>query len=350
MFPRDEDLSGTTVKIIDIDGNEQCAQTYDSPAAVGTGENPPSVGSNKYFDYDCLGLLNYHVASKVRFERLAGKVSVVQVGLLYACTCYQTFFVGSDLSSTAVTVVVGNPVKTTFTLLDYVSLLFGTMDGTTHCGNLTPSSFVFRDADTFTDIAIGSVAATGTTAEISFDPDETHGGAHSLNLYAILNGVERLLFSNIEVTVETTTITGGTAVTGEVAVKSDCAFTKFIEQVEEPVVKDFKVTIPLPDDTVSNTTSNKNFCDKVLHLFYNGTEIPFNYTFKTLTVEKVGPYIAFFEVKEYPGIRTADIEFFVSESEFLIESPNTKDSDTSTTNSAKETEVAIESNKDFTQN
>jgi len=172
-----------------------------------------------------------------------------------------------------------------------------------------------------------------------------------------LNGVERLLFSNIEVTVETTTITGGTAVTGEVAVKSDCAFTKFIEQVEEPVVKDFKVTIPLPDDTVSNTTSNKNFCDKVLHLFYNGTEIPFNYTFKTLTVEKVGPYIAFFEVKEYPGIRTADIEFFVSEPEFLIESPNTKDSDTSiensdtsTTNSAKETEVAIESNKDFTQN
>ena len=82
--------------------------------------------------------------------------------------CTVNSFVGSALSSTAITVVVGSPVTATFTVVDYVSSLFGNMDGTTYCGNLTPSSFVFRNAGTLTDIAIGTVTATGTTASISF--------------------------------------------------------------------------------------------------------------------------------------------------------------------------------------
>ena len=112
------------------------------------------------------------------------------------------YFIGSALTSTAITVFVGTPVSETFTIKDDVSSLFGIKDGTTYCGNLASlATYVFRDAGTATDIIIGTVTATGTTASISFDPDITQGGIHNLDLFAILNGVESLLFSNIVVTV-----------------------------------------------------------------------------------------------------------------------------------------------------
>jgi len=78
MLPRAEDLSGLVVKIIDTDGNEQCTHTFNSPANDGT---------KKFFEYDCDGRLHNHITATVIFERAAGKVSIVQVGLLHGRDC-----------------------------------------------------------------------------------------------------------------------------------------------------------------------------------------------------------------------------------------------------------------------
>jgi hypothetical protein len=96
------------------------------------------------------------------------------------------------------------PVVVTFTLKDSVSSQFGNLDGTTYCNLLTPTSFSFRYVGWLNElaIAIGSVSVAGMSAEISFDPDLTHIGSNVFDLYAILNGVESLLFSSLTVLVE----------------------------------------------------------------------------------------------------------------------------------------------------
>ena len=180
MLPRADDLSGSTVSAHDSAGNELCAQTYDSPALDGT---------SKYIEFTCNGLLKNYLTSMVKLTR-NGKVSVVQVGLLYPCTC--GLIVGTDLSPTAITVSVGSPVTATLTIQDYVS----------PCAYTQPSSYVLREAGTSTVTAIGSVTVTGSTAidtsaSISFDPLESQEGLQGVDLYAIVNSVEMLIIPNI---------------------------------------------------------------------------------------------------------------------------------------------------------
>jgi hypothetical protein len=109
-----------------------------------------------------------------------------------------------------------------------VSSLSGNRDGTTYCNFLTPSSFSFRDAGTSDEILIGSVSVTSTTAEISFEPDQSQIGSHSLDLYAILDGVYQLLFSNIDVTID--------IIIEAPEVVVSCDQTEFIDLDEELVI------------------------------------------------------------------------------------------------------------------
>jgi hypothetical protein len=133
-----------------------CGTTYTSSA---------NNSKKKYHDFDCDGLLSTHKTAKVLFTRAAGRVSIVSVGLLHECDCTQSYFIGSLLSSSTVTVNVGDvTVFETFTITDSISTLCGVRDGTDYCGNLTPVLFSLRDAGTNNEVNIGTVTVTGTNA------------------------------------------------------------------------------------------------------------------------------------------------------------------------------------------
>lgn len=54
-------------------------------------------------------------------------------------------------------------------------------------------------------------------------------------------------------------------------------------------------------------------CNSVFHLISDGKEIPANFTFGTLIVEKSGQYSAYFGLKDYPEVRSSQFEFLVNE-------------------------------------
>jgi hypothetical protein len=113
-----------------------------------------------------------------------------------------------------------------------------------------------------------------------------------LELYGIstTNG-EQLLFSNIFVTVEAPE---GVSIAPPTEVYELCAHTKFIDHDEDLEIDNYKVKIPILADTVSLDYGIPNMCNSVLHLIYDGAEIPANFTFGTLTVDRSGQYYAYF--------------------------------------------------------